>query len=101
MREVWTKSWTVNTVGTQLMTHAFVPLLLKSSDPRLLFIASGTSSLNQSEDLSSPLNKVLPKGWPKTTKLQVNVPAYRSAKAGMNMMMRYVCPSTTYRSWRC
>lgn len=88
MREVWTKSWTVNTVGTQLITTAFVPLLLKSQDPRLLFMASGLSSLAVAENLALPFNTVAAKGWPKPNTLQVNVPAYRSAKAGMNMMMR-------------
>lgn len=87
MREAWTKSWTVNTVGTQLMTNTFAPLLLKAQDPRLLFIASGTSSLTQSEDLTSPINGVPPKGWPKEG-IARSVPAYRCAKTGMNMMMR-------------
>ena len=36
MRQVWNASWNVNTVGTQIMTATFVPLLLKSNDPRLL-----------------------------------------------------------------
>jgi NAD(P)-dependent dehydrogenase (short-subunit alcohol dehydrogenase family) len=89
MRQVWTQTWVVNTVGTRLGTHAFVPLLLRSQDPRLLFLASGTSSLGAAENLSLPFNKVPEKGWPKTALPAVaNVPAYRSAKTGMNMMMR-------------
>ncbi|KAK9413284.1 hypothetical protein SUNI508_02483 [Seiridium unicorne] len=65
MREMWNASWNTNTVGTQIMTHTFVPLLLKSTDPRLLFITSGTSTLAGSENQDLPINKVPPKGWPK------------------------------------
>lgn len=85
MREMWNKSWAVNTTGTQILTHTFVPLLLKSSDPRLLFITSGTSTLAGSEDTAIMMNKSPDKGWPKQTPA---VSAYRSSKCGMNMMMR-------------
>ncbi|KAI1847908.1 hypothetical protein JX265_001914 [Neoarthrinium moseri] len=88
MREMWNASWNVNTVGTQIITTAFVPLLLKSSDPRLLFITSGTSTLAGSENRDLPINKVAPKGWPKPSHHLTGVPAYRSSKTGMNMMMR-------------
>ena len=67
------------------MTHTFVPLLLKSTDPRLLFITSGTSTLTETEDQKIFLNKVPAKGWPKQG---FSIPAYRSSKTGMNMMMR-------------
>lgn len=71
------------------MTASFVPLLLKSSDARLLFVTSGTSTLKGTENLDSPLNKVPAAGWPKKIPTVINnIPAYRSSKAGMNMMMR-------------
>ena len=85
MRELWNKSWNVNTTGTQIMTNTFVPLLLKSSDPRLLFVTSGTSTLAETEDHSIFLSHAPPKGWPKQG---FGIPAYRSSKTGMNMMMR-------------
>ena len=89
MRQAWNTSWNVNTVGTQIMTATFAPLLLKSHDPRLLFMTSGTSTLTGTENLASPINKVPAAGWPKTTLTpQNNIPAYRSSKCGMNMMMR-------------
>ena len=89
MRQAWSKSWDVNVVGTQVMTAAFVPLLLKSKNPRLLFITSGTSTLAGSENPDLPINALPGKGWPKTGMANVsNVPSYRSAKTGMNMMMR-------------
>lgn len=85
MREMWNKSWDVNTTGTYILTHTFVPLLLKSSDPRLLFITSGTSTLAETDNTTLPVNKSPAKGWPKQG---LSVTAYRSSKTGMNMMMR-------------
>ncbi|KAF2096235.1 NAD(P)-binding protein [Rhizodiscina lignyota] len=85
MRDMWNKSWSVNTTGTFILTHTFVPLLLKAVDPRLLFITSGTSTLAESGNTALPVNKPLAKGWPKQS---LGIPAYRSAKTGMNMMMR-------------
>ena len=86
MREAWNKAWDTNVAGTQVMTHTFVPLLLNSSDPRLLFITSGTSSLTESSIPALRYNKAPPKGWPKPPSYEVA--AYRSSKTGMNMMMR-------------
>jgi NAD(P)-dependent dehydrogenase (short-subunit alcohol dehydrogenase family) len=87
MRGMWSESWNLNVVSTNVITHHFVPLLLNSNDPRLVFMASGTSSLANSMDPALAINKSPPKGWPKD---QFTLPAYRSAKTGMNMMMRYV-----------
>ncbi|UPL04126.1 hypothetical protein LCI18_015060 [Fusarium solani-melongenae] len=85
MRDMWSESWNVNVVSTNVITHQFVPLLLNSDDPRLVFMASGTSSLANSMGPALAINKSPPKGWPKD---QFSLPAYRSAKTGMNMMMR-------------
>lgn len=90
IREAWNQSWNVNTAGTQVVTATFVPLLLQSSNPRLLFLVSGTSSLAISEVPGIPINTVPAKGWPKTDLfMQCNIPAYRSSKAGLTMLMRY------------
>ena len=87
-RQAWNASWNVNTVGTQIMTSTFVPLLLKSHDPRLLFMASGTSTLTGTENSALPINKIPAAGWPKTDlAANANLAAYRSSKCGMNMMM--------------
>jgi NAD(P)-dependent dehydrogenase (short-subunit alcohol dehydrogenase family) len=67
------------------MTTTFVPLLLQSSDPRLLFVTSGTSTLTGTDNSAVPVNHSPPKGWPKSG---FSIPAYRSAKTGMNMLMR-------------
>ncbi|KAM5523899.1 short chain dehydrogenase [Fusarium oxysporum f. sp. phaseoli] len=86
-REMWNKTYDVNVTGTHLLTWTFAPLLLESSDPRLMFIASGTSSLTTSEHPDFPVNRQPSKGWPKTL-TNLDLPAYRSSKTGMNMMMR-------------
>ncbi|KAM0227878.1 hypothetical protein ACHAPO_011167 [Fusarium lateritium] len=86
-RDIWNKTYDVNVTGTHILTWTFAPLLLKSSDPRLMFIASGTSSLNTSFDPKFPVNHQPAKGWPKKLS-NFDLPAYRSSKTGMNMMMR-------------
>jgi NAD(P)-dependent dehydrogenase (short-subunit alcohol dehydrogenase family) len=85
MREMWNKSWNVNTTGTNILTQTLVPLLLKSSDPRLIFITSGTSTLTEHGGEKLAIDKSPAKGWPKQG---FSIPAYRSVKTGMNMMMR-------------
>ena len=86
-RQMWNKTWDVNVTGTDLMTETFVPLLLKSANPRLLFIASGTSSLANTQDPKIPIDFKPEAGWPKPPQASW-VTAYRSAKCGMNMLMR-------------
>ena len=88
MRQMWNASWDTNTTGTQIMTATFMPLLVKSSKPRLLFITSGTSTLTGTTNLALAVNKHPPKGWPKGDGASFDIPAYRASKTGMNMMMR-------------
>jgi NAD(P)-dependent dehydrogenase (short-subunit alcohol dehydrogenase family) len=83
-RDMWNKSWDVNVTGTYIVTETFVPLLLKSSQPRILFITSGTSTLTEHDNLVMPVNRAPPKGWPKQT---FRIAAYRATKTGMNMMV--------------
>ena len=91
IKEAWNKSWDTNVAGAQVLTSAAVPLLLRSSDPRLLFLATGTSSLAITENFTIPsmqhFNASPPAGWPKPKKL-TDLMSYSSAKAGLNMMMR-------------
>ena len=91
IREAWNASWDVNVSGTHVLTALAVPLLLKSSDPRLIFMTSGASSLTESEssasDMLKRLNTSPPQGWPKETLMPIGS-SYRSSKAGLNMLMR-------------
>ena len=82
-RAAWTKSWDVNVTGAHVMTLTFVPLLLKSQDPRLLFVTSGLSSIYGAGDRSNPGNNFPSAGLPKTQPFL----GYRSSKAGLNMLM--------------
>lgn len=91
MREGFNASWNVNVTGTHILTTLAVPLLLKSSDPRLIFIASGTATLAETERTDAPqlhrINASPPAGWPKEA-IGMTTTAYRSAKTGLNMLMR-------------
>ncbi|KAI0908064.1 hypothetical protein F4823DRAFT_600750 [Ustulina deusta] len=90
-REGFNASWNVNVTGPHILTTLAVPLLLKSSDPRLVFIASGTASLLETERNDTPplarLNSSPEAGWPKQT-VGMATTAYRSSKTGLNMLMR-------------
>lgn len=90
-REAWNKTWDVNVSGTMVMTSEFVPLLLKSSDPRLMFVTSGTSPLSETEKSDTPpmaaINGSPEKGWPKPKPMNP-ITLYRSSKTGLNMAMR-------------
>lgn len=91
MREGFNAAWNVNVTGTHILTTLAVPLLLKSSDPRLLFIASGTATLTETERSDTPalvrINTAPPAGWPKQT-VGMQATSYRSSKTGLNMIMR-------------
>lgn len=89
MREAWNKSWDVNVAGNQVMTHTFVPLLLKASDPRIMFIASGTANLQSTEDPEFRLNVAPAAGWPKPRKFEMasyrESPFVHSCGSGSNL----------------
>ena len=91
VREGWNKAYNINVTGTYILTSTFIPLLLKSSSPRLMFITSGTSSLIETEKFDNPalqrINASPDAGWPKKGGPNPIV-SYRSSKTGMNMMVR-------------
>ena len=92
IRDALNKSWDVNVSGTHVLTHHAVPLLLKSSDPRLMFITSGTSSMHETiaPDVPPPIKRINASpdaGWPKSAGPNPTT-MYRSSKAGLNMLMR-------------
>ena len=90
LREAFNAAWDVNVSGTHVITHEFAPLLLKSADPRLMFVTSGTSALAETEQFDYPplarLNASPEAGWPKSSMTPVT--SYRSSKTGLNMVMR-------------
>lgn len=68
-----------------------MPLLLKSEDPRLLFVTSGTASVAETQRFDvqpfQRINASPEAGWPKPPMVNP-IAAYRSSKTGLNMMMR-------------
>lgn len=87
IRAAWNKSYSVNVTSTQVFTTTFMPLLLASSTPRLLFVTSGLSSLDTASNgkISATIREPSKPGWPKPfTPSQI---AYRSSKTALNMMM--------------
>ncbi|KAI2470714.1 NAD(P)-binding protein [Annulohypoxylon bovei var. microspora] len=92
LRAAFNATWDTNVSGTHVLTTLCVPLLLRSADPRLLFVTSGTSSMGETEvRLDRPslqrLNEAPPAGWPKPN-AGMSFTMYRAAKTGLNMLMR-------------
>lgn len=78
-RETLRKILEVNVVGALSTTEAFLDLLRKSSEKRLVFVSSSTGSINQAVDPKSPFH-------------QSGATEYRTSKAALNMMMvLYLC----------
>ncbi|KAK9482245.1 hypothetical protein V1527DRAFT_34203 [Lipomyces starkeyi] len=83
LRDCFNKAYDVNVSGTNVMTYTFVPLLLKSADPRLIFVA-GLSQISVASVKYFP-TPPLPAGWPK--KVDFETIGYRSSKTALNMVM--------------
>lgn len=76
-REVFTRTFEVNVIGSACVTDAFLPLLKKSSLPRIVWVSSGGGSITKSTDPTSMV-------------YQVDFKAYQSSKAAVNMLaVRY------------
>ncbi|KAK4500151.1 hypothetical protein PRZ48_008337 [Zasmidium cellare] len=83
LREAWAMNWDINVTGTHIATQTFLPLLLKSKDPRIVFNTSGMSSLARCSDPNSPWVKYPEAGLPKP----FSTMGYMSSKTGLNMVM--------------
>lgn len=89
VRDAFDNSYRTNATGSHVMTHAFAPLLVKSTDPRLLFVTSGLATLaGTRENGLQPHMKTpnVPAGWPKPSLAKAQG-AYRSSKTALNMVM--------------
>ncbi|KAJ0115072.1 Short-chain dehydrogenase/reductase tropE [Diaporthe amygdali] len=81
VRDAFDNSYRTNATGSHVMTHAFAPLLVKSTDPRLLFVTSGLATLASTrENGLQPHMKTpnVPAGWPKPSLAKAQG-AYRSS----------------------
>ncbi|KAF4629530.1 hypothetical protein G7Y89_g8616 [Cudoniella acicularis] len=66
----------VNLVGPMSVTEAFLPLLRKSTSPRIIFVSSSVGSLTYASNPESRYYRPLGE-------------QYRSSKAGLNMLMNH------------
>ncbi|KAL6712730.1 hypothetical protein ACLMJK_009668 [Lecanora helva] len=83
LRESFTKAYDVNVAGANVMTHTFMPLLLKSTDPRLIFVA-GLANINRTGKAYFP-TPPQPAGWPK--KVDFETIGYKCSKLALSMLM--------------
>lgn len=83
LRDSFTRAYDVNVSGTQVMTWTFIPLLLKSTDPRLIFVA-GLSQITLASEEYFPTPQQ-PAGWPK--QIDFETIGYRCSKTALNMLM--------------
>lgn len=74
-------AYDVNVTGANVMTYTFVPLLLESTNPRLLFIA-GLSQMTLAQDNDFP-TPPQPAGWPKKIDFEFG---HRCSKTALNML---------------
>jgi NAD(P)-dependent dehydrogenase (short-subunit alcohol dehydrogenase family) len=72
-RERLQKSFDINATGPYILTKAVIPLLRKSSSPRIINISSGAGSLERRLFAESPMYKI-------------QAVPYRASKAAFNMV---------------
>ncbi|KAH9895399.1 hypothetical protein F4778DRAFT_794280 [Xylariomycetidae sp. FL2044] len=83
LRDCYNKAYDVNVTGAHVLTHTLMPLLLKSQNPRLIFVA-GLSRMSEAAEAYFP-TPPQPKGWPK--KVDFETISYRCSKTALNMLM--------------
>jgi len=90
-RDAWNRTVDLNVTSPQVMTTEFAPLLLKSADPRLVFITSSMASLSEEHSRTTTGEGRMRRyaaGWPKEGRTaSSNAYAYRVSKAALNMMV--------------
>ena len=75
-RQQLTQIIDTNAISAACLTEAFIPLLRKSSNPRIIFISSRLGSIARTLD-------------PEHGNYGLDLPAYKSSKAAMNMFMAH------------
>lgn len=72
-RDLFNQTFTTNVVGTACLTEALLPLLRKSSQPRVVFVSSRMGSLAQATVRDTPF-------------FAIDYKAYDASKAAVNML---------------
>ncbi|PYI02009.1 NAD(P)-binding protein [Aspergillus sclerotiicarbonarius CBS 121057] len=83
LRSSFTCAYNTNVAGPHVLTSTFMPLLLTSPSPRLIFI-SGLSHITQASESYFP-TPPQPAGWPKA--IDFETIGYRCSKTALNMLM--------------
>ncbi|PWY67605.1 NAD(P)-binding protein [Aspergillus sclerotioniger CBS 115572] len=83
LRTSFTQAYNTNVAGPHVLTNTFIPLLLTSPSPRLLF-TSGLSHITQASESYFP-TPPQPPGWPKPIIFETI--GYRCSKTALNMLM--------------
>lgn len=83
LRSRFNAAYDINVAGTNVITWVFMPLLLQSADPRLIFVG-GLSSITSAAE-SGSLLPPSPAGWPKH--FNFDPIGYRCSKVALNMLM--------------
>jgi NAD(P)-dependent dehydrogenase (short-subunit alcohol dehydrogenase family) len=86
-REIWQMTLDTNTTGHFIVTEAFVPLLKKSTLPRIVFTSSSLGSLTERLDPNDQFSSV-------------SVPAYRASKAALNMVACHYAALYGSEGWK-
>jgi NAD(P)-dependent dehydrogenase (short-subunit alcohol dehydrogenase family) len=74
IRMLMQRTFDINVFGAAAVTDAFISLLEKSNNPRIVFTSSSVGSLTRASDLANP--------WSRTP-----ITAYRTSKTALNMLM--------------
>lgn len=85
LRDMWNANYNTNVASTNVVTETFMPLLFASSQPRLIFISSGTGSLDEASRGLPVQAGAPPSGWPKPASF--NFTSYRVSKTAVSMLM--------------
>ncbi|KAH6643234.1 carbonyl reductase [Boeremia exigua] len=77
-RDLFTETFNTNVIGTAVLTEAFIPLIRKSANPRIVFVSSRMGSLQQATVKDTPF-------------YAIDYKAYDASKAALNMLaLNYV-----------
>ncbi|KAK8143588.1 hypothetical protein G3M48_007034 [Beauveria asiatica] len=88
MRAIFNRTYDGNVSGTHVLTYSLALLLIKSTDPRLIFVTSSLSTLSRLSGGFIPGWTTWPPGWRKPPTCPSPTPiAYRTSKAALNMIM--------------
>ncbi|WP_310724377.1 SDR family oxidoreductase [Streptomyces sp. N2A] len=92
--DVMRQTFDTNVFGTVRVTHAFLPLLCRSSAPVIVNVSSGLASLTRVSDPSSPAYAYPGVAYP-ASKAAVNMITIQFAKAFPDMRINAVEPGFT------